>query len=221
MNNMNTNATPHRDKIREGKVDEAATAFPLSWPMGTPRTPAGRRRRNTLWNGSTVSTATQQIEIEVQRMGGEGLVLSTNLALRVDGFPRSGQPEPADPGAAAFFRRNGKSIVVACDRWATVRWNLRAIGMHLAALRGTERWGCGTLDQAFAGYAALPENATSPNWWSVLGCTQPPATRDEILKAYREAARVSHPDAGGNAAAFDAVAKAYQAGLRAMAEGGQ
>lgn len=194
-------------------------AFPLSWPQGRPRTPAGKRRRNCLWKGSTVSTASQQIEVEVERMGGVDLVLSSNLALRIDGFPRSGQPEPTDVGVAVYFRRKGAPIVIACDSWATVRENLRAVGMHLAAIRGMERWGCGSLDQAFAGYAALPETASSPNWWSVLGCTQPPATRDELTTAYRQAARVAHPDAGGNAAAFDAVAKAYQCGLRAIAEG--
>lgn len=189
-------------------------AYPLHWPQRQPR--SRHRIRNMLWRDATVSTASVQIEDEVRRFDGRDLVLSTNLALRIDGFPRSGQPEPADPGVAIYFTRKGKPLVFACDRYCYVRWNLRAIGMHLAAMRGMERWGCGTLDQAFAGYAQLPEHASGPNWWSVLGCQQPPRDADELQAAYRAAARVAHPDAGGNPVAFDAVRKAFEQGLQAL-----
>ena len=110
-------------------------ASPLHWPIGQQRTPSYRRKRNPLWKSATVSTACVQIEREVERIEGRDLVVSTNLALRIDGFPRSGQPEPTDPGAAVFFVRKGKRIALACDRYQTVRENLRAIGMHLEALR--------------------------------------------------------------------------------------
>lgn len=191
-------------------------ASPLSWPMRQKRTPTNQRRKNPMWRGATVSTASVQIEDEIAKLGGHDLILSTNLALRADGFPRSGQPEPADPGAAVYFTRKGKQIVLACDRYPTVRENLRAIGMHLNALRGMERWGVGSLDQAFAGYAALPESAGEESWWSALGCEAAPASLDELQVVYRDAAKRAHPDAGGSAEAFVRVQRAFERGRQVL-----
>lgn len=198
-----------------------AMASPLHWPAGRPRTPRHQRKRNALWKGSTVSTASAEIELEVERMGGTELVVSTNLALRIDGFPRSGQPEPDDGGAAVYFVRKGKRIALACDRWLSVRENLRAIGMHLAAIRGQERWGVGTLDEAFAGYQALPEPGAPLSWWEVLGIdgmvlqhlrSSSVEARGALLAGiYRARARKAHPDSGGTHEAFVELQKAYEA----------
>lgn len=198
-----------------------AQALPLSWPTNQPRTPFGRRKKNPMWKGATVSTACHQIEESVRMLGGTDLVLSTNLALRIDGFPRSGQPEPSDPGVAVYFHRKGKPLVFACDSYGSVRENLRAIGMHLEAMRGMERWGCGTLDQAFAGYAALPAPGARPPWWEVLGLQRDVAlsirkvedmsTREVLLReAYRKQAKNAHPDAGGSTEAFQSLTKAFE-----------
>lgn len=191
-------------------------ASPLHWPNRQARTPRGQRKRNPMWKTATVSTASVQVEDEVARLGGHDLILSTNLALRIDGFPRSGQPEPEDPGVAVYFTRKGKQVVFACDRYSSVRENLRAIGMHLNALRGMERWGIGTLDQAFAGYMALPETAGVDPWWKVLGCEDPPATAVQLDQAYRAAARQAHPDSGGSHDAFVRVQRAYREGQEAL-----
>lgn len=193
-----------------------ANASPLHWPARQPRTLPMQRRFNVSMKATTVSTASRQIEEEVRRLGGTDLVLSTNLQLRADGFPRSGQVDPVDPGAAVYFTRKGKDLVFACDRYNSVRQNLRAISLHLEALRGMERWGVGSLDQAFAGYAALPETAGADPWWKVLGLEEAPRTGDEVVRAYRNAARRAHPDTGGSDASFVAVLKAYEEGLRAV-----
>lgn len=195
-------------------------ASPLSWPVRQPRTKSYARKRNPMWKGSTVSTASVQIEDEVRRLGGHDLVLSTNLALRIDGFPRSGQPEPADPGVAVYFQRKGQKLVFACDRYSTVRENLRAIGMHLEAIRGQERWGVGSLDQAFAGYAALPEQASGLPWWTTLGLSERPVTEHQLQAAYRKEAMRTHPDAGGSSEAFQRVRRAYEQGLAQFASAG-
>lgn len=198
-----------------------AMASPLHWPAGRQRTPRHQRKRNPLWKGATVSTASADIELEVERMGGVDLVVSTNLALRIDGFPRSGQPEPEDSGAAVYFVRKGQRIALACDRWSSVRENLRAIAMHLSAIRGQERWGVGTLDEAFAGYQALPEPGAPRHWSAVLGMQraaaeqlreQHPIERREILaRLYRDRARERHPDHGGTHEAFVELQRAYEA----------
>ncbi|MBL8752248.1 MAG: J domain-containing protein [Planctomycetes bacterium] len=195
-------------------------AWPLHWPAGRPRTPRHQRKRNPLWKGATVSTACAEIEREVELMGGVELVISTNLALRIDGLPRGGQPEPEDAGACAYFERNGRRIALACDRWASVRENLRAIGMHLAAIRGQERWGVGDLDAAFAGYQALPAPDVDRAWWDVLGLDRTTAAhlrhrpfdeRREVLVArFRARAKNVHPDSGGTQEAFVELQKAYE-----------
>lgn len=196
-------------------------ASPLSWPVRQPRTERYARKRNALWNGATVSTASAQIDDEVRRMGGRDLIVSTNLALRIDGFPRSGQPEPNDPGVAVYFTRKGQQLVFACDRYQTVRENLRAVGMHLAAIRGQERWGVGSLDQAFAGYAALPDPDAPRHWSEVLGIkpevleqlrAKAHETRHTFLEGiYRHRARSAHPDGGGSHEAFVELRRAYEA----------
>lgn len=191
-------------------------ASPLHWPSRQPRTAPHERKFNTSMKATTVSTASVAIEDEVRRLGGTDLVLSTNLQLRIDGFPRSGQPDPIDTGAAVYFTRDGKQLVFACDRYNSVRQNLRAIGLHLCALRGMERWGVGTLDQAFAGYMALPETAGEDPWWKVLGCEDPPASPLQLEHAYREAARRAHPDTGGSHDAFVRVQRAFEEGLRVV-----
>jgi hypothetical protein len=191
-------------------------AFPLHWPVRKARTAASQRRANPLWRKATVSTACHQIEVEVDRMGGDGLVISTNCELRMDGWPRSDRRAPDDPGVAVYFHRKGSRIALACDLYRTVAENLRAIGMHLEAMRGQERWGVGSLDQAFAGYAALPETAGGEPWWQVLGLLTPPQSVEALQAAFRAAAKASHPDAGGSDEQFRRVAAAYVAGKSAL-----
>ena len=55
--------------------------------------------------------------------------------------------------------------VLACDRWDRPEHNLRAIAKHVEAIRGQERWGVGSVAQAFRGYQALPSRATGKPWW--------------------------------------------------------
>lgn len=203
-------------------TDRNAMASPLHWPIGRPRTKPGDWKRNSLWKRATVATACLDIENEVRRLGGRDLVVSTNLALRLDGYPRSGQSEPADSGVAVYFDLRGKKIALACDRWTTVAQNLRAIAMHIEAIRGQERWGVGTIDQAFAGYQALPDSSAPAErpWWDVLGFTPlhardwrllPVDDRRKLLAAaYRAVAKTVHPDAGGSQERFVELQKAYE-----------
>ena len=73
-------------------------------------------------------------------------MISTNLKLRLDGLPRSDQATPADPGVAVYFELDGKTIVLACDKWNRVADNIYAIAKHVDALRGQDRWGVGTVE---------------------------------------------------------------------------
>jgi hypothetical protein len=203
------------------------TAFPLNWPRGWKRTAPSARRRGRFGKSRyakgppSVYSSICELLAQLRRFGAHGLVVSTNVPTRTDGYPRSNPGRIDDPGAAVYFERDRKDLVLACDCYKTVEDNLRAIVLHLDALRGMERWGVGSLDQAFAGYAQLPEDTSTsdvaPPWWSVLGF-QPGAVigEERLQKAYRDAAKRAHPDAGGSDEQFVAVQRAYQQGLEAV-----
>jgi hypothetical protein len=73
-----------------------------------------------------------------------------------------------DPGIAVYFTLGKKRVVLACDKWAAPQENIYAIAKHVEALRGQDRWGVGSIEQAFAGYMALEER-TGPSCFEILG----------------------------------------------------
>ena len=201
-----------------------ATRYPLSWPAGWKRTPGGVRQRARFGTGRdaggaqvygrrklTLSEAIGRLHGELARLGAVNEILSTNVVTRLDGLPRSGQGEPQDPGAAVYFTLKGKPRCLACDRWNRVADNIAAIAAHVYAIRAVERYGVGTMDQAFAGYAQLP--AATTEWWTVLG-VEPNAGREEIDRAWKGLAFRHHPDHGGNADEMARVNAARDAALK-------
>ena len=143
------------------------------------------------------------------------VIISTDLRMRQDGIPYANQRPPADPGAAVWFTLRGEERVLACDRWDRVEHNLRAIAKHIEALRGQKRWGVGSLEQAFRGFAALPEQAGSgQSCWAVLGLGGPAAS-GEVEKAFRRLALTRHPDHGGSSEGWHELALARKQALEA------
>jgi len=207
-----------------------ASRYPLSWPPTWKRTPSYQRQRASFSRGGstrldatgqsirtgprplTVADAISRLSGELSRLGATDEILSTNVPVRLDGLPRSGQSEPADPGAAAYFKLKGKPRCLACDKWTRVADNIAAIAQHIDALRRIDRYGVGTLEQAFAGYTALPP---SPNdWWIILGISRE-SSIGQVEDAFRRLARERHPDAGGT---HDEMAKLSAARDAARAE---
>lgn len=187
------------------------TSFPLSWPLQWKRTTWRHASRFT--GNHSMEGATSEIlrQLGCMRVPDYRVVISTNVPLRRDGRPYSGMKQPADPGVAVYFKLKDKPCVLACDKWNKVECNLWAIAKHIEALRGQDRWGVGTLDQAFAGYAALPAPAGAGDWWDILGVPRD-STMDSIKQVHRELSRRHHPDVGGShshmAALNDALARA-------------
>lgn len=176
---------------------ETATRYPLSWPDNWTRTKAYVRKRASFSRDSralTVADALRRISGELGRLGAVSELLSTNLDVRLDGLPRSGQAEPQDPGAAVWFWLKKKPMCLACDRWDRVADNIAAIAQHIDALRRIDRYGVGSVEQAFAGYVCLPPTAED---WAIVLMVQKDATRDQIIAAYRQLALIHHPDKGG------------------------
>lgn len=189
------------------------TAFPLTWPDGWKRETIRRRAR---FDDHSMTRAVRECLAELLRLGVPdwSVVISSNVELRLDGTPRANQRAPADPGVAVWFvlGKQRERRVLACDRWDRPEHNLWAIAQHIAAIRAQERWGVGSLEQAFRGYAALP--SPDSGWRSVLGECR---TVDEVTTAFRSRARAAHPDTGGSAEDFDALTKAREAALAELA----
>lgn len=188
-------------------MSQPADRYPLSWPVGRPRTPSYQRQRAKFgtrkesghgWKNLerlTVAEATKRLQEELDRIGAKGAILSSNLQLRLDGLPRSGQPEPADPGVAIYFELKGSNIAWGCDRWDRVVDNIAALAKSVEAKRGLTRWGAVTVEQEFRGYQALPP--APDDWWLILGIPRT-ATLDQVEAAFRSKALSAHPDKGGS-----------------------
>lgn len=195
-----------------------AERFPLYWPEGQPRT---KWRALAAFKVEFVQ-ARDELFHSLELLGAKTIVVSSNIPIRGDGLPRGGFPEPADPGVAVYFeRRVGKDhnaplrpFVVACDAFSKVRWNLRAVGGTIEALRAIQRYGATTmLEQAFTGFAALPPKGYEKPWWEVLGVAAA-ATADDVRRAYRELAGIHHPDKGGDQTRMAEINRAFAEGMR-------
>lgn len=184
---------------------------PLHWPLGQKRTPP-ILRKDARFGNTSIGAQVDELANEMRNLGCRSWLISSNLRMRNDGLPFSQQRMPDDSGIAVYFKMSGKDHVLACDRWHRPEHNLRAIVLHIAALRGQDRWGVGTLEQAFAGYAALPPAASAPakrEWSEVLG-VQWDDESVHVKARYRALVKQHHPDAGGDVAAFKEVQAAWE-----------
>lgn len=207
------------------------SAFPLSWPVGWKRCAARKRAQfskgetqySSQPGGSnwvrkrdlTVSDGTGRILGELQRMDVPdfNVIISTNVRLRNDGLPRSGEREPEDPGAAVYWRgKDERQQVMAIDRYDRVADNLAAIAATLEAMRAIQRHGgAEILERAFTGFAALPApGAVTVPWRQVLGLQGNETGAKVVEEAYRRLRSQHHPDKGGSPALFHAVQTAYE-----------
>lgn len=210
------------------RVDAPAEAFPLAWPEGWERTPAHERTYSQFGkNQGTYGTrkdadswALRHLYDQVRLLGGTGLVISTNVQMRKDGTgPLAKQRLPDDPGVAVYWLQGDEWRVVACDRWARVWENIRAVGLTLEAMRGLDRWGAsGILDRVFQGFAALPApgEVQARGWWHVLEIDYRSVTLEEARAAYRRLAKERHPDRGGSAELMSELNAAWAAAQEAL-----
>lgn len=186
-------------------------AFPLQWPAGRPRT---SYRIDSKFKPKTFAVARDFLLMEVERLGGDNVVVSTNLPLRNDGLPYAARRSPDDPAVAVYFTYRKRAMCFACDLYERIEDNMHAIGLTIEALRGIARWGAGDMmERAFTGFAALPAPTSRP-WWEVLGVERT-ASPDAIRSAFKARALAAHPDRGGSDAAMSEVNAAYQQALAA------
>jgi len=197
-------------------MEKPTEAFPLQWPGGWRRTSAHERSRARFGKGErvysdvpnggswtrkkdlTIADGTDRVLRVLNQMGfNKSVVISSNLMLRNDGLPRSGQRPPDDPGVAVYWGVGQKARCIAVDRYDRIADNLAAIAATLEAMRSIERHGgAAILERAFTGFTALPAPEQP---WQTLGLPDSHATREQIEDAYRRLAMKHHPDRGGDA----------------------
>lgn len=217
------------------------TAYPLQWPVGWKRTLWSQRapgmfayRAEASGPGNyrgmkdiTVEQACQRLLAELKRMGArdKDIIISTNLTLRLDGLPRSGQSQPGDPGAAVYWRdtKTGQHRCIAIDCYARVAQNIAALAATIEAMRAIKRHGGATvLERAFTGFTALPAPiiATSKKpWREVLQYGNSRADAESIGQHYRILASTAHPDKGGSDAQMAELNAARDEALREAEHG--
>lgn len=194
-----------------------ATRFPLSWPLGWPRT-APRQRANgkNRWSHDkkpwTFDAARKALSDELEALGAQDVILSTNYDLRLDGQPKAGSRTPDDVGIAVYFKREGRPVVMARDAFDRAEENMRSLSLALRAMRAIEEHGGSLMmEKAFEGFTALPPPT---RWWETLGVPEG-ATVEEIKLAHRARAPNAHPDsAHGSHARMAELNAARDEGLK-------
>ncbi len=225
-------------------MSEVVRAFPLQWPASWKRTPPGSKRHGRFFKGKdrvlgeqtyrgqaevSVADAVERIRRQLRLMDVQehDIVISTNLKLRLDGAPRSDQPQPKDTGAAVYWlapydprqASEAPRRCMAIDLYERVEHNLAAIASTLEALRQIERHGgAAILDRAFSGFTALPSAAAGQRpWRDVLGFGSDFPIRAEVVKEeYQKRRSQAHPDKGGSHEQFLIVQAAYEAAAREL-----
>jgi len=191
-------------------------SYPLYWPEGWKRTESWRRHSNRHFTKGFAASR-DELLAEIKRLGGNKIIMSTNIPLRNDGLPYANTREPADGGVAVYFEYKGKPMCFACDRYKYCRENVRAIALTIEALRGIERWGASDMiERAFRGFTAIPET-TGTSWRDLLGFTSTqPVNEDDVETAFRRLAHSAHPDKGGDTQRFQALMNARRDARRAL-----
>lgn len=197
-----------------------AEAYPLQWPVGRKRT-SQWSREPAKFDVSFVrarDNIVREIELLTGTRRGWGsdahLVISTNVALRLDGLPLAKQRQPDDVGVAIYFSYKKREMSFACDRWQKIEHNMQAIGKTIEALRGIDRWGTGDmLEAAFTGFLALPA-PTAANWRTVLDVSVG-WTRAQVEHKYRRLRSDAH--SAGDTDRFMAINAAWEAAQKELA----
>lgn len=176
--------------------EQPIEAFPLCWPPHKKRTSYKQPGRFK----TAFAKARDHIVGEVKRLGGRGMIISTNVELKRDGLPYANFRTPDDPGVAVYFTYKNKQMCFACDRYRRIEDNMHAISLTISALRGIARWGTGDMmESAFSGFTALPApgQTQARGWREVLEANQGD-TLEDVKTKYRKLSSIRHPDHGGS-----------------------
>jgi hypothetical protein len=181
-------------------------SFPLHWPSGYTRTDKPKSSAFKVTFAKARDEAIKQIRI----LGGNAVIISSNIPVRLNGLPYANFSKVDDPGIAIYFTYNNEQVVFCCDKWDKPEANMKAIANTIDAIRGMNRWGVSEMMQRmFTGFKQLPEHTSSLKWWEVFDIDKN-STEQEIKSQYRCLIQIHHPDKGGKREDFDAIQEAYK-----------
>jgi hypothetical protein len=195
-----------------------------SWPDRRPANAPRKRAQFKATFGKTLG----ELERELSALKVSEVVLELDVGesdLRIDGWPRA-DARPRSPGVVLNLEHPTQGwLRFPCETYDRWEDNFRAIRLALEALRAVDRYGVTRRAEQFAGWRALPAS-TTPTMTTrdaavvlerYVGA-KPGTLAGEILTdpkaarwAAREAIKVTHPDRGGTAEAFNEVQIARRA----------
>lgn len=172
-------------------MTDTISAFPLAWPLSWKR----NHKMEKANFHTAFSRSMNSLLDELRLMGATGIIISSNIPVKKDGFPYSNQQRPSDPGIAVYFNKNGKQQCIPCDKWDRAEDNIHAIELTVRSLRGISRWGTHQIvDAAFRGFEALPYHSKgTPKIYYFSGLPREEAWRKKNLLK-----KELHPDMGGS-----------------------
>lgn len=189
----------------------------IDWPNRFERTPPNERTRSSKFSAKLGRT-TDQIEAELDRMDVDYWRASIgNSHTLANSLPRH-NANPDDPGFVLRWQDGGTDYAVACDQYARLRDNVRAVYLWLNETRMRAQRPVETGQDSFAA-AALPagdedahavEPAEPPH--EVLDL-RPDAPDSVVKSAARAHKKDAHPDNGGSMEELQRIEDAEEAML--------
>ncbi|WP_433731070.1 hypothetical protein ACQP2Y_21740 [Actinoplanes sp. CA-051413] len=183
-----------------------------------PATPA-RDQRSSPFKAGWADTVELLVR-EVGYLDGKVIVVQVDApmgSIRRDGMLYA-KAKVNSPGVKVSFDSRHGPLTYATDQYRTWQANVRAIGLALEALRAVDRYGVTHSGEQYTGWSAIAATAAETSMTvdearRVLADAaglQPAdlSTTDAINRAYKAAARKTHPDAGGNADVFRLIGAA-------------
>lgn len=188
--------------------------------------PFTRRADSDSWRRTPMplSDTERTLRFEADELGAERVVIEVvapERAFRLDGLMRA-DARIDHPGVVVSLDSRHGPLRYATDTFTRWQDNLRAVSLALEALRKVDRYGVTTRGEQYTGWKALPPGTAVPMPAAQL--TPEQAARDLIELAecgespgvfpvlnntglrtdlFRRAARLHHPDAGGQRAQWD------------------
>lgn len=154
-----------------------------------------RTKRPALFKTGWARTL-KDLDAEIEAMNGREVIIgivADPSQIRIDGQPKA-DFKVRHPGAEVSFEvEGGRRLAFHTDAYNLLQYNLRAIGLGLAALRAVDRYGIADSGEQFAGFAQLASGG--PNADRGRGLV---SAAGGLAKAMFE----HHPDHGGQARDF-------------------
>ena len=104
------------------------SSYPLQWPPGWPRTRNRPKRPAFI---AQFARDRDHVIHQLRKRGSARIVITSDLPVRNDGLPYA-NASCSDPGIAVWWVEKGRERVMACDRWPSVAFNLRALDCNAA-----------------------------------------------------------------------------------------